>query len=308
MQNQHVHHESYAHTMYSIQQADEIRQIEANLKFMAKPYNVHRRIKLQKQAKNDIEQVITNSNDNPKIDTMNLQGASNLACLNTEFRDRKIGFIKIVSEKSLKNQKVKRKSNFVAERRDSLLFQGKSEASEKNRSPVLNLKRSTSKEIKTLKKKRKKEIKMKRTLTKKQFKAEQRQVKMERKMRKILQKRMKLTRRKADKQRKRAEKMRRIQNKVEKVFKTIYIHLKRFFDIVGLCLGLTLIVLGIFTTGTPLIPMVLIGFILALLGIGSLSIKFVRKAQISRRAEKYKNSYLNTMQVKSKPNEVQVII
>ena len=307
MQDQQIHHDSYAQTMHSIRQAGEIRRLEANLKFMAKPYNIHR-IKLKKQAHNDIEQVIPNPEANPKIESSNSTIPARKGSLNSYFvKGRKSAETKIAYQKKPTAQKNK-KSKFATSVATNSLFFERERATEENQSPVTNLKRSTTKEIKTLKRKRRKEIKMKRSMTKKQIKAEQRQAKMEIKMRKILQKRMKLTRRKADKQRKRAEKMRRFQNKVETIFKTVFAYLKRLFDIVSLSLGLALIVFGLFTTGVPPIPMVLIGAILTIVGIASLSAKFVRKVQAKRTVEKYRHSYLNSMQANTKRNEVQVII
>ena len=309
LQNKQTHLVSYLQTMESIRQADETRRIEASLKFMAKPYNIHRKLTQQNQAKMDVEHGITNPTANPKTESQNLAVAVDINPKNShDLCKKNNGFIKTTQQLEAGKNDGNRK--FTANIKTNSLFieQETAVAKHEKASSAVHLKKSTAKEILYQTKVRKKENKMKRKMTKKQFKAEQRNIKMEIKMRKILRKRLKMTRKKADKQRKRAEKMLKFQNKLEKIFLVIYSYLKRLFDVFSLILGLTFIILGIFTAEMPAVPMVLIGTVFLLVGMGSLSLKFVRKVQAARRAENYKHSYLSTMQVTSKNKEVRVVI
>ena len=294
-----VHVERYLQTMRSIQEAEEIRQMEANLKFMAQPYKLHRRLRLQNNGNNHI---ITKRNQNFEKEANQKSDAWNSKAQNEE------KYTKVLENCNTVFKKLNKTCNLPTKPNSSTLSFENEKEIDYTVKEVDNLEKLSKKEIRKIKNKRKKEAKMKRMMTKRQFKAEQRQVKMEIKMRKAIQKRIKLTKRKADKQRKRAEKMLRVQQKLEKFSKTIYIYIKKLFDVASLCIGLTLVTLGLFAANVPTVPMILIGAILVMVGIGGFSLRVIRHAQAARKRETYKASYLETVQSNIPKPQMHVII
>ena len=294
------HVQSYVLTIEAIKAAEELRQMEANLKFMARPYKVQQRIRRVNKAKAEAQRLMMNSN-NGKMH------------YKLENDNSKIPEIRLIeeSQKTLNASREGTISSKGSEQYAIYTSEGFGKRSFSNFVVSPNSFPSsvkTEKEIKKLKKQKKKEDKMKRKRAKKEFKSEQKKLITEAKMRKILQKRLKLKMRRAHKERKRAEKMFRLQRKLEKFGKCISDFVKKVFNIASIALGILFLTLGLFTAGISPVPFLLLGTAFVLIGIGGMCVKVFHYVETYREGEKYKKTYLETLPTPQTKIDVPVFI
>lgn len=307
--NSDVHLSSYIETMKFLKEAEEERRVEANLKFMAKPYQARRILKQMKES-NDFNANESKTEFNPTdFNKKLIENQKKTESLRTVYV---IPTQEEINEFKIENSRRETVERTAKNRRTNKSFIKEVEINnyveDRKRLPNVNVNMPSNKNGKRVKKSinfSNEEFRRKGTKTREKT---AKQLNMELKMRKILKSKVKYTRRKKDWESISAEKLLRIQRKLENYGRKIYSFLKKMFGIFCLISGLGLLIVGLLLPNASAAPMLLIGAMLTLVGIVNLCLRMMYLVEASRKRNKYKTEYLSSFRLNGDNKERNVFI
>ena len=298
--NVECHLSSYVKTLRSIKQAEERRQMEKNIKFMAKPFLAMQKLNQYNgnDKANSIELKFKSGYNDKKLMKVAKNSESfgaNKKPFAVSFTDKNTG-LKLRKKQTNPNIRIGGKSGKIACLKQVEINNFIKENTEGKKQEESFTSQMSTKKKKLEKKKCKRLLKdkIRRKGAKTQNWYENRE-KMEQKMRKILKTQVKLKRKNAEKERKK-EKTNCFQLHLQNFGAKISSTLKKAFDFLSVATGMILLTLGLFISNIKSTPFLLIGALLLLIGVGCLSARAIRWAEASRRSKNYKITFLSNIE------------